>query len=236
MSLWAPLSPPALPPRQMPDLRLAASQMTGAARRALQAALPLTYCRGRARRAATLWGWRREAVAVGWAAHRTGMLCLGAQAAGRGRKRWEEQAPEAAAARRQPRRGARRARLRAARPRPLGQRGGRQGAPRSHGPHPAPGRRGSTGGARAGAQGSPPRRSQRARQPRPSWTLEQKAPPGEDAEPVQRGRLDGQAPVQMGAVARGGHTRGAHQARAQALGCQETESPWGSVDADPAPR
>ena len=211
MSLWAPLSPPALPPRQMPDLRLAASQMTGAARRALQAALPLTYCRGRARRAATLWGWRREAVAVGWAAHRTGMLCLGAQAAGRGRKRWEEQAPEAAAAR-------------------------RQGAPRSHGPHPAPGRRGSTGGARAGAQGSPPRRSQRARQPRPSWTLEQKAPPGEDAEPVQRGRLDGQAPVQMGAVARGGHTRGAHQARAQALGCQETESPWGSVDADPAPR
>ena len=38
---------------------------------------------------------------MGLAEHRTGLLCLGAQSACSGRKRWEEQAPEAAAARRQ---------------------------------------------------------------------------------------------------------------------------------------
>jgi hypothetical protein len=85
----------------MQDLRLAASKMTGAARRAFQAEMTLQYCRGSARLAATILGWSRKAVAVGLAAHRTGLLCLGAQSACSGRKRWEEQAPEAAAARRQ---------------------------------------------------------------------------------------------------------------------------------------
>jgi len=98
MSLWEPFSPPALTPSQMQDLRLAASKMTGAARRALQAEMTLKYCRGSARLAATILGWSREAVAVGLAEHRTGLLCLGAQSACSGRKRWEEQAPEAAAA------------------------------------------------------------------------------------------------------------------------------------------
>jgi hypothetical protein len=101
MSLWEPLSQPALTPSQMPDLRLAASKMPGAARRAFQAEMTRQYCRGSARLAATIWGWSREAVAVGVAAHRTGLLCLGAPSAVSGRKRWEEQAPEAAAARRQ---------------------------------------------------------------------------------------------------------------------------------------
>jgi hypothetical protein len=101
MSLWDPFLSPSLTPSQMQDLRLAASKMTGAARRAFQAEMTLQYCRGSARLAETILGWSREAVAVGWAEHRTGMLCLGAQAAFSGRKRWEEDDPEAAEALRQ---------------------------------------------------------------------------------------------------------------------------------------
>lgn len=98
MSLWDPFSQPALTPSQIQDLRLAASKMTGAARRAFQAEMTLKYCRGSARLAETILGWSREAVEVGLAEHRTGILCLGAQSAFSGRKRWEEQYPEAAAA------------------------------------------------------------------------------------------------------------------------------------------
>jgi hypothetical protein len=82
----------------MQDLRLAASKMTGATRRALQAEMTLKYCRGSARLAATILGWSREAVAVGLAEHRTGMLCLGAPSALSGRTCWEEHSPEAAEA------------------------------------------------------------------------------------------------------------------------------------------
>jgi len=85
----------------MQDLRLAASQMTGAPRRAFQAEMTLKYCRGSARLAETILGWSRAAVEGGLAEHRTGMLCLGAQSAFSGRKRWEEHAPEAAEALRQ---------------------------------------------------------------------------------------------------------------------------------------
>jgi hypothetical protein len=60
--------------------------------------MTLKYCRGSARLAETILGWSREAVEVGLAEHRTGLLCLGAQSAFRGRKRWEEHAPEAAEA------------------------------------------------------------------------------------------------------------------------------------------
>jgi Rhodopirellula transposase DDE domain len=101
MSLWDPFLPPALTPSQIQDLRLAASKMTGAARRAFQAEMTLKYCRGSARLAETILGWSREAVAVGVAEHRTGMRCVGAQSACSGRKRWEEHEPEAAEALRQ---------------------------------------------------------------------------------------------------------------------------------------
>jgi Rhodopirellula transposase DDE domain len=87
-----------LPLGQMQDLRLAASKMRGAARRAFQAQMALKYCDGSARRAETIVGWSREAVEVGLAEHRTGLGCLGAQAAYCGRKRWEEQSPEVAQA------------------------------------------------------------------------------------------------------------------------------------------
>ena len=101
MSLWEPFSRPSLTPSQIQDLRLAASKMTGAPRRAFQAEMTLKYCRGSARLAETILGWSRAAVEVGLAEHRTGMLCLGAQSAFSGRKRWEEHAPEAAEALRQ---------------------------------------------------------------------------------------------------------------------------------------
>jgi hypothetical protein len=101
LSLWGPLSRPSLTPSQMQDLRLAASKMPGAPRRALQAERTLPYCRGSARLAATILGWSRAAVEVGGAEPRTGMLGVGAPSACSGRKRWEEPAPEAAAALRQ---------------------------------------------------------------------------------------------------------------------------------------
>jgi hypothetical protein len=70
--------------------------MTGVTRRAFQAEMTLKYCHGSARLAETMLGWNRETVAVGLAERRTGILCLGAHTGFSGRKRWEEQYPEAA--------------------------------------------------------------------------------------------------------------------------------------------
>ena len=83
---------------QIEDLRLAAAQMTGAARRAFQAEMTLKYCHGSARLAETLLGWSRNAVEVGLAERRTGIVCVDGHAAWSGRKRWEEKYPEAAEA------------------------------------------------------------------------------------------------------------------------------------------
>ena len=82
--------------QQIEDLRLAAAQMTGAARRAFQAEMTLKYCHGSARFAETVLGWSRKAVEGGLAERRTGIVCLSGHAAWSGRKRWEEQYPEAA--------------------------------------------------------------------------------------------------------------------------------------------
>ena len=89
---------PPLSASQIEDLRFAAAQMRGAARRAFQAEMTLKYCPGSARFAETVLGWSREAVEVGLAEHRTGIVCVDAHAAWSGRKRWEEKYPEAAAA------------------------------------------------------------------------------------------------------------------------------------------
>ena len=85
-------------PSQSVDLRLAASKMTGATRRALQAEMALKYGGGTPLRAATIFGWGRHTVEVGLAERRTGIMCLGAQSAFSGRKPWEDTQPEAAAA------------------------------------------------------------------------------------------------------------------------------------------
>jgi hypothetical protein len=84
--------------QQIADLRLAAAQMNGAKRRAFQAAMAEQYCAGNPRQAERLFGWRRETVEVGLAERRTGVTCLGGQAGFSGRKRWEEQHPQAAVA------------------------------------------------------------------------------------------------------------------------------------------
>ena len=87
-----------LRPSQIADLRLAASKMTGPTRRAFQAEMALKYCGGNPLLAETIFGWGRHTVEVGLAERRTGILCLGAQAAFSGRKRWEDLHPEAGAA------------------------------------------------------------------------------------------------------------------------------------------
>ena len=84
--------------QQIADLRLAAAQMNGAKRRAFQAEMAEQYCAGNPRQAERLFGWSRATVEVGLAERRTGVTCLGGQAAFSGRKRWEDRHPQAAAA------------------------------------------------------------------------------------------------------------------------------------------
>ena len=81
---------------QIVDLRLAASQMTGSKRRAFEAEMALKYCEGNPLQAESIFGWSRRTVAVGLAERRTGIICLGAQSAFSGRKRWEDTHREAA--------------------------------------------------------------------------------------------------------------------------------------------
>jgi len=82
---------------QIADLRLAASKMTGPTRRTFQAEMTLKYCQGNPLEAETVFGWGRCTVALGLSERRTGIICLGAQSAFSGRKRWEDQHPEVAA-------------------------------------------------------------------------------------------------------------------------------------------
>jgi hypothetical protein len=92
---------PSLSPSQIADLRLAASKLTGPKRRAFEAEMTVKYCGGNPLMAEAIFGWGRQTVALGLAERRTGIMCLGAQAAFSGRKRWEERHPPAAQALRQ---------------------------------------------------------------------------------------------------------------------------------------
>ena len=87
-----------LSPSPIADLRLAASKMSGPKRRAFEAEMTLKYCGGNPLLAETLFGWGRHPVEVGLAERRTGIICLGAQAAFSGRHRWEAKQPEVAEA------------------------------------------------------------------------------------------------------------------------------------------
>lgn len=89
---------PDLSESQIEDLRLAATHLTGAKRRAFQAEMTLKYCQGSARQAESQFGWSRRTVSVGLAEKRTGLVCAGAQSGFGGNKRWEERQPAAAAA------------------------------------------------------------------------------------------------------------------------------------------
>jgi hypothetical protein len=81
---------------QLEDLRLASSMLSGEERRAFQAAMALKYGEGNARQAERVFGWGRETVQLGLHEHRTGLICIGAQAAFGGKRLWEEQYPEVA--------------------------------------------------------------------------------------------------------------------------------------------
>jgi hypothetical protein len=94
-------SRPSFGPSSIADLRLAASNMTGPRRRAFEAEMTIKYCEGNPLMAEAVFGWGRQTVALGLAERRTGIICLGAQSACSGRKRWEEQHPPAAQALRQ---------------------------------------------------------------------------------------------------------------------------------------
>jgi hypothetical protein len=78
--------PTALPlcTSQVEDLRLASSKMTRTERRSFQAAMALKYCGGNACQAERVFGRGRDAVQLGLHEQRTGVICLGAQAAFRG--------------------------------------------------------------------------------------------------------------------------------------------------------
>jgi Rhodopirellula transposase DDE domain len=93
--------PQPLTPSPIADLRLAASKMTGATRRAFEAEITLKYCEGNPLQAETTFGWSRRTAALGLAERRTGIMCLGAQSAFSGRKRWEDTHPQVAEALRQ---------------------------------------------------------------------------------------------------------------------------------------
>lgn len=87
-----------LTPSQIADLRLAASKLTGPARRSFEAEMTLKYGEGSPLMAEAIFGWGRQTVALGLAERRSGIICRGAQSAFSGRKRWEEQHPQAAQA------------------------------------------------------------------------------------------------------------------------------------------
>ena len=88
-------------PEQIADVRLAASKMTGATRRAFEAEMTMNYCGGNARQAAGVFGWGRHTVELGLAERRTGIMCLGAQSTCSGRPRWEDTHTQVAEALRQ---------------------------------------------------------------------------------------------------------------------------------------
>jgi hypothetical protein len=94
-------SQPSLTPSQIADLRLAASKLSGSERRSVEAEMTLKYGAGNPLKAEAVFGWGRQTVALGLAEKRSGIICLGAQSAFSGRKRWEEQHPQAAQALRQ---------------------------------------------------------------------------------------------------------------------------------------
>ena len=60
--------------------------------------MTLKYWGGSPLMAAAVLGWGRQTVALGLAERRTGIMCLGAQSACSGRKRWEERHPQVAEA------------------------------------------------------------------------------------------------------------------------------------------
>lgn len=87
-----------LEPTHLADLKLAASGLSGAKRRAFQARMSQKYCAGNARKTERLFGWGRHTVTLGLHEQRTGLICWGAQSAASGNQRWEDKHPDIATA------------------------------------------------------------------------------------------------------------------------------------------
>lgn len=90
----SPMTQPRLDIAHRESLRSSARTLRGPARRAFQATMALQYCGGNPARAEKLFGWGREAVALGLHEIRTGLVCYSARAAFSGNKLWEEKYPE----------------------------------------------------------------------------------------------------------------------------------------------
>lgn len=75
------------------DIKLASRKMVGAKRRAFQAEMAVKYCAGSPRQAEKIFGWGRQAVALGLNERRTGITCLSQQSAFGGDKLWEVKHP-----------------------------------------------------------------------------------------------------------------------------------------------
>ena len=89
---------PSLDDGHRDDIKRAATNMLGERRRLFQAEMALKYCGGIPRQAETLFGWSRQTVQLGLHEKRSGIICLGAQAAFCGDKLWEEKHPDVAEA------------------------------------------------------------------------------------------------------------------------------------------
>ena len=87
-----------LDPGHIEDLKLAAAKMRFEERRGFQAEMALKYCGGSPRQAEAVFGWSRHAVELGLHERRTGITCVGAQAAFCGNKLWEDKHPDVAEA------------------------------------------------------------------------------------------------------------------------------------------
>jgi hypothetical protein len=229
-------SHPPLRPSQIADVRLAASTMTGPPRRALQAEMALQYCGGNPLRAETIFGWGRHTVEVGLAERRTGIRCLGAQAACSGRTPWEDTPPEAAEAL---------GRLADAHAPPAptvshhpglyapdGASGsGNLESPRVWGRPIAlaqyDGRGAQSHGISAAQSGQSPTAKADGRDRRHCRPYGKKDQQAAASQRVKRVRSDCKATVPIGAGSRGGLTRGDHKACAHDLGLQEKSIPCG---------
>ena len=87
---------PHLDEQHQAHLKQSASKLKGHERRAFQASITLKYLRGSPAQAENVFGWGRQAVALGLNELRTNIICYSARPAFSGNKLWEEKHPDAA--------------------------------------------------------------------------------------------------------------------------------------------
>ena len=229
------------------DLCWANSQLTGAKRRAFQAAMAVNYCGGNARHAERVFGWGRETVQLGLHEQRTGIVCVGAQAAFSGHRLWEDQHPQIADAlwrlaeahsQQDPTFRTPLAYTRLTAAEALAQLRAQGFADAGL---PAP----STMAAVLNRNGYRLRKVIKAKPQKKipetdaifanlaEWDGQPLAERDPDAEgPVKRLSLDCKATVKIGDYARGGKTRGDHRAADHDMGAEEKYIPFGLVEED----